>query len=64
MFSQNSVSDEIQFSQKSLINRKKPTTYPSTASPGATNHNNILLLLQAPEVRNCRSGGTGKRLKF
>ena len=48
MFSLKSVFDDIQFSQKSLINRKKPTTYLSTARPGATNLNNILLLLQAP----------------
>ena len=43
-----SVFDDIQFSQNSLINRKNPTTYPSTASPGATNLNKILLLSQAP----------------
>ena len=51
IFSQNSVFDEIQFSQKSLINGKKPTTNPSTLSPGATNPNNILLLLQASAQR-------------
>ena len=48
IFSQNSDFDEILFSQKSLINRKKQTTYPSTTSPGGTNLYNILLLLQAP----------------
>ena len=57
IFSQNSVFDEIQFSQKSLINRKK-ITYPSTTSPGATNPYNILLL-QAPAQRDRK-----KRLKF
>ena len=51
---QNSVFGEIQFSQKFLINRKKPTTNPSTTNPCATNPNNILFLLQAPKVRNCR----------
>ena len=50
---QNSVFGEIQFSQKYLINRKK-TTNPSTTSPCETNPNNILFLLQAPKVRNCR----------
>ena len=67
IFSQNSDFDEILFSQKSLINRKKPTSYPSTTSPGATNPYNILLLLQAPAQRAARSAelprssGTGKR---
>ena len=67
IFSQNSDFDEILFSQKSLINRKKPTTYPSTTSPGATNPYNILLLVQAPAQRAARSAelprsdGTGKK---
>ena len=68
IFSHNSDFDEILFSQKSLINRKK-TTYPFTTSPGGTNPYNILLLLQAPAQRAARSaelprsGGTGKRSK-
>ena len=45
IFSQISVFEEIHISQKSSINRKNPTTYPSTTSPGATNHYNILLNL-------------------
>ena len=48
---QNSVFDEIQFSQKSLINRKKSTSCPSTTRSGATNAYSILLLLQAPAQR-------------
>ena len=51
IFFQNSVFDEIQFSQKSLINRKKSTSCPSTTRSGATNPYSILLLLQAPAQR-------------
>ena len=56
IFSQNSVFDEIQFSKKKVSNQqKKPqeksTTYPSTASPDATDPNKILLLLQASLLR-------------
>ena len=47
---QNSGFGEIQFSQKSLTNRKKATPYPSTTRPLATNPNDILLLLQAPAL--------------
>ena len=54
ILSQNSVFDEIQFSQKSLITRKKSTRCPSTTSLGATNPYSILLLLQAPAQQAAR----------
>ena len=54
IFSQNSVFDEIQFSQKSLINRKnQPHTLPQQVlvqQPPI-----ILLLLQAPAQRPAHS---------
>ena len=67
---QNSVFGQIQFSQKSLTNRKKETPYPFTTSACATHPNNILLLLKAPAERAAqsaelpRSGGTGKETKI
>ena len=44
---------------------KKATQYPSTTITQATNPNNILLLLQAPEVGNCRKAAIRvKETKF
>ena len=64
IFFQNSVFGEIQFSQKSLTNRKKTTPYPFTTCLSATNPNNILLLLQAPRAADRTKCGTAAKRRY
>ena len=73
-FAQKSIFPKFSFWRNPVFSKvfdqwKKPTTYPFTTSPGATNPNNTLLLLQAPAQRAARNaelprnGGTGKETK-